>query len=381
MRVFVLAPIYPVPWHQHSGIFIRQFVDGLRGRGNTVDVVRLTSFWEPIGARLGWQNFIGAHEPDWKGTDAWLTRHWAVPRLTHSRFWRFNRQMAARRVKKFLSGKPSYDVYYGHFFQAAHILRLALGSHGCERLFVCLGESNVSEFSGVADVKEVQKTLSACERIICVSQENASVITHRFPEMEKKVTYIPNGVDLHRFARWTRKEAREKLGIPTDLTLVSCVGQFTERKGGGRVLKAIRLFKDPSIKGVFLGSGPDPIEGEGVFFAGPVGREEVPLWLAACDMFALPSLREGMSNAILEGAAAGLPLIVSDRPFNREFLAPDQAVFVDPDSVESIMAGLSRVLTEPLVAASLAAHSRVVAQAHSYVRRLDRIVAVFSRNL
>ena len=88
-------------------------------------------------------------------------------------------------------------------------------------------------------------------------------------------------------------------------------------------------------------------KGREVLHAGPIDHDLVPWWLAAGDVFVLPSLHEGMSNAIVEALACGLPVVVSDRPFNRQFLTEECAVFVDPLDPSSIAQGIRSVLSDP----------------------------------
>lgn len=87
-------------------------------------------------------------------------------------------------------------------------------------------------------------------------------------------------------------------------------------------------------------------------------------WLAWADCFVLPSRREGLSNALLEAMAAGLPCIANDIPPNREVLAGGEAGMLVPVAdVEQLQAAMLRCATDPRHASWLAtqAHARVAA--------------------
>ena len=60
------------------------------------------------------------------------------------------------------------------------------------------------------------------------------------------------------------------------------------------------------------------------------GQGDAAQWLTWADCFVLPSRREGLSNALLEAMAAGLPCIANDIPPNREVLADGQAGLLVP---------------------------------------------------
>ena len=51
---------------------------------------------------------------------------------------------------------------------------------------------------------------------------------------------------------------------------------------------------------------------------GPVGHDELPSLVAAADVFAFPSTREGFGLAAMEALAAGVPVVVRDLPVLRE---------------------------------------------------------------
>ena len=71
------------------------------------------------------------------------------------------------------------------------------------------------------------------------------------------------------------------------------------------------------------------------------GFDRPEKWLAWADCFVLPSRREGLSNALLEAMAAGLPCIANDIPPNREVLDDGKAGVLVPvencDALEAAM--------------------------------------------
>ena len=138
-----------------------------------------------------------------------------------------------------------------------------------------------------------------------------------------KIAHIPNGVDLTRFhpdpaAR--AADGRRRLGLP-DGPLVVFAGRLDPQKGLHTLVAAMR---SPALAAagahvLLLGDGPQrtdlaqAVEREGladrVLFRGVV--EDVAPYLRAGDLFALPTLGEGMPNALLEAMATGLPCVAS----------------------------------------------------------------------
>lgn len=106
---------------------------------------------------------------------------------------------------------------------------------------------------------------------------------------------------------------------------------------------------------------------------GPMSPGE---WLAWAHCFVLPSRREGLSNALLEAMAAGLPCIANDIPPNREVLADGEAgMLVSVADVEQLQAAMLRCATDAPYAAFLATSARArVAQHYA----LDAVAKKYS---
>jgi glycosyltransferase involved in cell wall biosynthesis len=138
-----------------------------------------------------------------------------------------------------------------------------------------------------------------------------------------KVAHIPNGVDLNRFhpdpaAR--SAEGRRCLGLPEGPLMVFA-GRLDPQKGLHTLMDAMRspALAVSGARVVLLGDGPQRAElaeavqrhglSDRVLFRGVV--EEVAPYLRASDIFAFPTMGEGMPNALLEAMATGLPCVAS----------------------------------------------------------------------
>lgn len=77
------------------------------------------------------------------------------------------------------------------------------------------------------------------------------------------------------------------------------------------------------------------------------GFDEPEKWLAWADCFVLPSRREGLSNALLEAMAAGLPCIANDIPPNREVLADGEAgILVPIEDTDVLVSAMKKIVEE-----------------------------------
>lgn len=132
-----------------------------------------------------------------------------------------------------------------------------------------------------------------------------------------------------------RTEARAALGLGPDDWVVGCVGLLSERKQQRTLIAAMGQLKRPDAVLVLCGpesggSEADPAYAEacrrdaarlGLRLIMTGRREDVRAVLWALDVFALPSLAEGMPNALREALACGLDCVGSDIPGVRDLLA------------------------------------------------------------
>jgi glycosyltransferase involved in cell wall biosynthesis len=101
--------------------------------------------------------------------------------------------------------------------------------------------------------------------------------------------------------------------------------------------------------------------------------------LCAADLFILPSHEEGMSMALLEAMAAGLPCVASDIPGNRRLIQHDEHGFLAPPSCpQALAAAILELLSHPQRCRRYAQSARQrVAQEFSVERCVQQHVALF----
>nr|WP_242500245.1 glycosyltransferase [Nitrosomonas eutropha] len=151
---------------------------------------------------------------------------------------------------------------------------------------------------------------------------------------EGKILVVGNGVDLDKFCRVDRLEARRSLGIPEDIPILVSVGGLCERKGFHRVIECLPDLRKiyPDIR--FLIAGGASAEGdwtgrlkqqvsesgleEHVRFLGIVSPDRLKILLSAADLFVLATRNEGWANVFLEAMACGLPVVTTNVGGNAE---------------------------------------------------------------
>ncbi|MCG3201806.1 MAG: D-inositol-3-phosphate glycosyltransferase [Gammaproteobacteria bacterium] len=192
---------------------------------------------------------------------------------------------------------------------------------------------------------------------------------------EEKIELIYNGVVLDAFRTddaSMRGEVRTELGIPASSPVVILVANLRPVKAIDVFLDSIRVVATdhPEAHVVIVGEGPERQKLQGmarslglsksVHFLG--SRTDVPRLLKASDVGVLSSSSEGLSNAIIEYMAAGLPVVCTAVGGNPELVTDDVNGYAVPvgDS-EAMAAAIKKLLADPVRARGLGLRGRTIA--------------------
>jgi glycosyltransferase involved in cell wall biosynthesis len=187
--------------------------------------------------------------------------------------------------------------------------------------------------------------------------ERRRYLVHGFPQDRCETVY--NGVVLPESSDAGRREVlRVGFGLPATRLLIVQVARLSPEKGHAVLFRALsRLPADAPLHVLVLaGEGPERARlarlrddlglGDRVRFLGY--RSDVGDLLRCADLLVLPSLREAFPMALLEGMAAGLPVIASRVGGVPEML--DDGVegwLVDPGDETSLTRSLAHALRDP----------------------------------
>jgi glycosyltransferase involved in cell wall biosynthesis len=162
----------------------------------------------------------------------------------------------------------------------------------------------------------------ACERSVATRTDriitNADAIAEAYIQYDigsrEQYTTVYSGIKLDEF-----RDADPATDLPGDRPRVVMIGRLADGKGFDVMIEAAERFRDADVSVCLVGEGPlydslqaDVVErklDDTVFLTGY--RDDVPQVLAASDVLALPSFREGTPRVISEAMASGLPVVAT----------------------------------------------------------------------
>ncbi|MDY6953648.1 MAG: glycosyltransferase family 4 protein, partial [Thermodesulfobacteriota bacterium] len=253
---------------------------------------------------------------------------------------------------------PHGHVFYGHFGPLASRLFLI-----AERLMARITDRMVA-------LTEAEKddyiAFSVCNR--------------------KKLVTIHSGVDIDAYleAQVRVEEKKKALGLAPDALVVGTVGWLLPIKGPMHLLRAMEgLWQiHPHAVLLYVGKGDmEPVlkeearrmgASDKVLFLG--WRDDIPEIMPCLDVFALPSLNEGMGRVLVEAMAAGKPVVASRVGGILDLVQEGLNGFlVEPGNPGALSDAIGRLLSDERLRYDMGRQGRERAQAFTVTKMIEKI--------
>lgn len=229
------------------------------------------------------------------------------------------------------------------------------------------------------------------KRIVTVSAGVSRDIQRLYKLPARDLTVIPNGVDLREFGleslQSDRLPGRRLLGLSDENTALLFVANEFSRKGLAVLLEAMTLLPD-QVHLICVGRGNSKPFLPRVDRDGLANRvhfiphtSNMRIYYAIADAFVFPTQYEAFSLAILEAAAAGLPLICT-RVHGQEDMVIDRlnGLFIERDAVD-ISGKVRWLMQDRARARAMGAAARAAANAYQWDSIKNRYVEVYENVL
>lgn len=242
------------------------------------------------------------------------------------------------RIIKQLTKSKHYDIVHCQSPIGGVIARLACKKarkHGTKVIYVAHGfhfykGASIKNWMLFYPIEKYCARYTDC--LITMNQEDYN-FAQRKMNKAKHIKYIPgvgintqeiNSIDVDIDIDSKRKE----LGIPVDSTIIVSVGELNKNKNHEVIIRALAKINNPDIHYIICGKGPlkdylmklskELHLDQNVHILGY--RKDVIEILKSSDIFAFPSIREGLSVSMMEAMAAGLPVVCSEIRGNTDLI-------------------------------------------------------------
>jgi glycosyltransferase involved in cell wall biosynthesis len=325
-------------------------------------------FLSPFARRFraaGWRVEVATRgDPDAAALDDSFD---AVHRLPWARSLANSGNVRAVRAMRRLLVHGRYDLVHVHTPVAAMVTRLAAASLGRRRpplVYTAHGfhfHSNGSRLANLGFASAERLAGRWTDRLVVINREDEQEALRRRIVAPGRLASVPGiGIDLEEYAPTAAllaqaRRVRAEWNVPTGEKAYLMVAELRPVKNHATAVRALaRLPHDRSH--LFL-AGAGPMRGEITRIAEESGVRdrvhflgfvpEIRPQILAADATVLTSYREGLSRAVLESLALGVPVVGADSRGIRDLLDERVGVLVPPADVDAVADGLLRVRCLP----------------------------------
>lgn len=270
--------------------------------------------------------------------------------------------------------KEKFDVVICNRYKQVNMLMLL---NRWLKIPLCIGISHgFGEYAAFWRRQRAKLLIDKSWRFVGVSPAVAQyLIDLRCGFTKKNTTAITNAIDIAQAEsqQLPKHEAKEALGLPHESRVIGTVGRLVPVKGHIYLIQAFARIatKHSDSLLVIIGEGTQRahleteianlgLQGRVLLLGFRAGAKR---YVRAFDIWALPSLSEGLALALLEGMSGHLPIIASDIPSLSPLIKGAEGASVPPTKVDALAEALDHYLS--LSAADLRNKGEI---AYAYLR-------------
>lgn len=265
------------------------------------------------------------------------------------------------RILKRLINNNHYEIVHCQSPIGGVIARLACKKarkHGTKVIYVAHGfhfykGASVKNWILYYPIEKYCARYTDC--LITMNKEDYNIAIKKMKKANL-IKYIPGvGINLQEISNINvdKDSKRKELGIPVDSTVIVSVGELNKNKNHEVIIRALSKINNLDIHYIICGKGPLKdyliklskelhLDGN-IHILGY--RKDVIEILKASDIFAFPSIREGLSVSLMEAMAAGLPVVCSEIRGNADLIRKGENGYLfKPHNINEISITISKVI-------------------------------------
>lgn len=321
-NILVIANGYPSKSGDPIHTFVKETTDSYSQHFNKINIIIPISLWKKMMSK---KDLFDSYCYD--NISVHFVVYFYIPII-----WRlFQKRSMVRKVKNFITqNKIDFDLVHAHFTMPGGYVTQQISQTYQKPYIVTIHENS----------KRFQEELESWNQGIYSARKNASALIrvneNDIPALKKynpKSIYIPNGYDDKKFYPMDQDECRQKLWIPIDKkVLLNVASHKLRHKNQDTLIKVFAEVQkdDPDTMLYLVWTGPDTkkIENiiknhnlqESVILAWSQPHGQIPLWMNACNVFALPSHHESFGVVLIEAMGCGKSVLTTINGGSEDFI-------------------------------------------------------------
>ena len=395
MKVLVLSHMYPSLFNEVGGIFVHEQVKALAEKGVDIQVVSPVP-WAPFPINRMSQKWKAYSEIPaefvWDEIKVWYPRYLTFPKAwsfasSGDRMYRGIKDTVAEIYREF-----PFDLIHAHVALPDGYAGVLLTQRFKKPLLVTIHGQDLQHTvaRNTACRHAVSYVLDSASRTVLVSQKLRQLASKYFSVRDKLVV-VSNGVDPQNVVSRPAESINQQEKGPTLLS----VSNLVQTKGIDLNLYTLRKMRKSysALRYVVIGGGPEEAKlrrlagklglEKQVDFLGRQPHRQVMEYMAASDVFTLPSWNEGFGVVYLEAMANGKPVIGCQGEGIEDFVQHSKTgMLVKPRDVDSLAEALDFLLSHPEEARAIGERARkLVLEKYTWEKNAEKTITVYEEAL
>lgn len=360
-NLLVISDRYPHEKDTISSSFVKSQVDCLKKYFDHVDVIALTPFVPRLLSRSSfmnprWRRDAFAQDYEYENVRVSFARYFTMP-------FEFSRRRrgddAFRAVEKIIKTKKiCFDLIHAHFTYPSGYVGAKLKEDYKKPMILTVHEDRDGLLNEIfSNNKNIIYTWNSADKIIRVNEKDLMEFKKLHID-DTKLAFLPNGYSQDLFLPMDSNNARIKLKLPLDRVILVNIASLEAYKGQKYIIEAMKkiLNTRQDIMLYIIGQGSlrnslqslineYGLQDNVILAGGNKPREEIPLWMNACDIFILPSLSEGNPTVMFEALGCGRPFIGTNVGGIPEIIINDKlGILVEPRDAKGLAEAVSSAI-------------------------------------
>ncbi|MGP4060963.1 glycosyltransferase [Halobacillus sp. H74] len=356
-RVLVISNMYPSNRTPTYGIFVKNQVQALREKGVQIDT---------------------AVNKDNRGGKINLLRKYIL--------W------LVKILIRLITNGRKYDVVHAHYIFPSGLPALLFKKLFKSKLIVTSHGGDLDQMAKKNQLifRMTKYILKEADHVIVVGEALKQEVTEEFGVDKNKVSLINMGVNRTVFAPTDSAEVKKELQLSHDRFHILFVGNLIKAKGLKELIAAFQRLPDKNAELHIIGSMKD--EGflnelksdvtseykDAVHFHGTKDQQTLGRWMAAADLFVLPSHIEGFGLVALEAMSCHTPVVGTDVGGLHYLLGDGAGILVEPKDASSIQQGIEQAMGSRELREEMIRKGDKIAEKNDEQVLLNRIIDLYN---